>query len=236
MNQIKMKKQKSQSQVEKLRKSFKTKDLFEQALTHRSWLNENPGKRESNERLEFLGDAVLEFVVSDTLYRRLPDKEEGFLTALRANIVNTQNLSKLASALGIGGNLYMSRGEEQGGGQNNHSLLANTIEAIIGATHIDRGFEAAAEFIETYLLSDLEKKLAEPLKDPKSRLQEAVQAQGLVAPEYRVIKESGPDHEKAFLVGVWIRGKEIAKGEGKSINQGEQNAASVALVKMGMDR
>jgi len=224
---------KTQNEIEKLRNSFRDKDLFEQALTHRSWINENAKGRESNERLEFLGDAILEFVVSDKLYRSLPKNGEGFLTALRANIVNTVNLARVAEKLELGGNLYMSKGEEQGGGQHNHSLLANTMEAIIGAIYIDRGFEDAASFIEINILADLEEKLEQPLKDPKSRLQEYVQAQGFPTPEYRLKSESGPDHDKTFVISVWVDGKMVCLGEGKSKNQAEQNAAAAALVKLG---
>lgn len=219
--------------IEFLKKLFKNQDLFEQALTHRSWINENSGKRQSNERLEFLGDAILEYVVSEELYRKLPEKEEGFLTALRAKIVNTQNLAKLANELGINGMLYMSKGEEQGGGQENISLLANTVEAVIGAIFIDRGLDEAGKFIKKYLLADLKQKLAEPLKDAKSRLQELIQAEGKLTPEYRVVKESGPDHNKIFEIEVEINGEPTAKGTGKNKNQAEQDAALKALVKLG---
>lgn len=218
--------------VSEIAKEFKDKELFEQAFTHRSWVNENKGERRSNERMEFLGDAILEFVVSDRLYRELPDKEEGFLTALRANIVNTQNLAVLAEEIGVGEKILLSRGEKLGGGENNPSLLADTVEAIIGAIYIDRGFGDAAEFIETNLLCDLDQKLHEPLKDPKSLLQEAVQAQGQPTPRYQVASESGPDHDKVFIVEVLVDEKVLAKGEGKSKNQAEQAAASAALVKI----
>src|SRR3989344_6741330 len=132
--------------IDQIENKFKNKELFKQALTHRSWINENPGIRGTNERLEFLGDAILEFIVSERIYRDFPDKEEGFLTALRSNIVNTQNLSEYATKIDLGKHLLLSKGEEQGGGRNNGSLLADTVEAIIGSIFIDRGFQAAADF------------------------------------------------------------------------------------------
>jgi len=219
------------SDLIKLQKSFINKELYEQALTHRSWINENPNVRQSNERLEFLGDAILEFIVSSVIYNRLPDKEEGFLTALRANIVNTVNLAKLARKLKLGEALHMSKGEKNGKGHQNPSLLANTVEALIGAIYIDQGFEAAKNFIHENLLSDLEEKLKEPLKDPKSRLQEKVQAKGMGTPRYKVIVQSGPDHAKNFVVEVSVDGKIFATGNGTSINKAEQNAAINALDK-----
>lgn len=218
------------NQIQKIKSQFKNPSLFEQALTHRSWLNENKDVTESNERLEFLGDAVLEYVVSSTLFRKLPQKEEGFLTALRANIVNTKNLSKLARRLDLGAHLLMSKGERSSGGAENPGLLANTVEAIIGAIYIDQGLEAASGFIKKNLLHDLEKKLKEPLKDPKSLLQEKVQAQNMPTPEYRVVSESGPDHAKNFIVEVIVGDKLKATGEGSSKNRAQQDAAQAALL------
>ena len=218
--------------LQELTKFFKNQLLYEQALTHRSWINENPGVRESNERLEFLGDAVLEFVVSSHLFLELPDKEEGFLSALRSNIVNTQNLALLATRLNIGEKIYMSRGEKRGGGSSNASLLADTIEALIGAIYIDQGYDEAARFIHSFLLDDLKEKLQAPLKDPKSLLQEKVQSNGLPTPKYRVIEEKGPDHNKEFMVEVLVDNKPFAQGPGKSKNQAEQAAATSALEKL----
>ena len=218
--------------LQELNNFFKNQLLYVQALTHRSWINENPGVRESNERLEFLGDAVLEFVVSSHLFLELPDKEEGFLTALRSNIVNTQNLALLATRLNIGEKIYMSRGEKRGGGSSNASLLADTIEALIGAIYIDQGYDEAARFIHSFLLDDLKEKLQAPLKDPKSLLQEKVQSNGLPTPKYRVIEEKGPDHNKEFMVEVLVDNKPFAQGPGKSKNQAEQAAATSALEKL----
>lgn len=219
--------------IPSLKKYFKDKKLLTQALTHKSWVNENPGKRESNERLEFLGDAVLELIVSEKIYRKFPKKEEGYLTTLRANLVNTVNLSKIALELNIGESLFLSKGEEEGKGRENPSLLADTVEAIIGALYVDQGMEICEEFVEKNILSDLPNKIKEPLKDAKSRLQELVQAKGLSAPNYKVIKESGPDHSKVFVTEVVVDGetKGVGKGSNKSI--AAQKAAAKALESIG---
>lgn len=217
--------------LDNLKKSFKDNDLFDLALTHRSWVNEHKGERTSNERLEFLGDAVLEFIVSKELYADFPDKEEGYLTALRANLVNTVSLAGLARKLNLGPRLFLSKGEEDGGGRDNTSLLADTVEAIIGAIFIDKGIEDAEKFIKENLLSELEKRVHEPLKDAKSRLQEYVQSKKLSAPKYQVVEESGPDHNKKFVIEVLVEGKSWAKGEGKSKSLAEQDAAHAALEK-----
>ena len=214
---------------DKIEKFFKNKDLLKQALTHKSWVNEHKNLRESNERLEFLGDAVLEFIVSKELYLKLPKKEEGYLTALRANLVNTVNLSRVAIRLNIGKVLYLSKGEEEGGGRNNPSILADTVEAVIGAVYLDGGTKKAEKFIKEYILDDLEQKIKEPLKDSKSRLQEVVQAKGLMAPKYKVVSEEGPDHNKNFLIQVIINNKPYAKGIGKNKGEAEQEAAKRAL-------
>lgn len=215
--------------ISSLKKQFKNKDILDLAFTHRSWVNEHKGVRESNERLEFLGDAILEFVASKEIYEKFPDKEEGYLTALRANLVNTVALHSVAIKLNLGPELYLSKGEEDGGGRSNQSLLADTVEAIIGAIFIDRGIEDAEIFIKENLLTDLEKKAAEPLKDYKSRLQEYVQGKSLPTPKYQVVEESGPDHNKIFVVEVTVAGESWAKGEGKSKSLAEQEAARQAL-------
>src|SRR3989339_2009161 len=155
---------------------FQNKNLLKQALTHRSWVNENNKDLGTNERLEFLGDAILEFIVSKDIYERFPDKEEGYLTSLRANLVNTKNLASLAKNIGIGKEIYLSKGEEDGGGRENPSLLADTVEAIIGGLFLDQGLAAAEKFIEENILVDVEKKTKNSLKDPKSLLQEKIQS------------------------------------------------------------
>ena len=215
--------------LENLRNLFSDKNLLDQAFTHKSWVNEHLGERASNERLEFLGDAILEFVVSKELYSSFPEKEEGYLTALRANLVNTDNLAGLARKLNVGASLFLSKGEEEGGGRGNPSLFADTVEAIIGALFLDQGLETTHEFIKVNLISEVPEKVAGPLKDPKSRLQEYVQSEGLGAPKYSVVEESGPDHNKRFIVEVKADGKCLGKGEGKSKSEAEQKAAEAAL-------
>lgn len=217
--------------IKNIKDSFKDKGLFDHALTHRSWVNEHKGERTSNERLEFLGDAILEFVVSREIYRQFPGKEEGYLTALRANLVNTVALAEFAKKLNIGSVLYLSKGEEDSGGRTNPSLLADTVEAIIGAIFIDRGTHDAEEFIKENLMSEVTKVASEPLKDPKSRLQEYVQSQGFPAPKYKVVEESGPDHSKKFVIDVMVNGSSWGSGEGKSKGTAEQAAAGQALLK-----
>ena len=210
-------------------KYFNNKDLMDHALTHRSWVNENPGQRTSNERLEFLGDAILEYVVSKKIFDEFPKKEEGYLTALRANLVNTKNLSEVARELHIGNILYLSKGEEDGGGRDNSSLLADTVEAIIGALFLDGGLDKSEQFIQDNVLNSLKQIAAKPLKDAKSTLQELIQADGLPAPKYSVTKEDGPDHNKEFTVEALVGTKSIATAKGKSKGEAEQNAARLAL-------
>ena len=211
---------------------FQNKDLLKKALTHRSWINENDKNLGTNERLEFLGDAILEFIVSKAIYEKFPKEEEGYLTALRANLVNTKNLAEVAKKLKIGEMIMLSKGEEDGGGRKNASLLADTIEAIIGALFLDQGIEASEKFISENILIDVDKKAKAPLKDPKSSLQEKVQAKNLPAPKYQVISEVGPDHNKQFTVEVVINGISKANGIGKSKSEAEQNAASNTLKTM----
>ncbi len=215
-----------------IKKLFSDQSLFDQALTHRSWVNEHPNVRASNERLEFLGDAVLEFVVSKEIYNSFPDKEEGYLTALRANLVNTVNLAELAKRLGIGELLYLSRGEDDGGGRSNSSLLADTVEAIIGAIFLDQGIDEASNFIKQNLISEVADKVKQNLKDPKSRIQEYLQSQSLPAPKYKVVEAVGPDHDKNFVIEIMIDGKAFERGEGKSKSEAEQEAAKRALEKI----
>jgi len=217
--------------IKNIKESFKDKGLFDHALTHRSWVNEHKGERTSNERLEFLGDAILEFVVSREIYNQFPGKEEGYLTALRANLVNTVALAEFAKKLDLGSVLYLSKGEEDSGGRINTSLLADTVEAIIGAIFIDRGIHDAEDFIKENLMSDVTKIASEPLKDPKSRLQEYAQSQGFPAPKYKVVEESGPDHSKKFLIEVIVNDSSWGRGEGKNKGAAEQAAAGQALLK-----
>lgn len=208
---------------------FNNKDLLDLALTHRSWINENKGKRTSNERLEFLGDAILEFIISRELYKSFPDQEEGYLTALRSNLVNTTSLADIAAKLDLGKIIHLSKGEIDTGGRKNPSLLADTVEAIIGALFWDQGLSAAEKFINENLLKDLENRSKMPLKDAKSRLQERVQSKGLPAPKYKVIREEGPDHDKKFEIEVLVEEKSWGRGMGKNKAAAEQEAAKSAL-------
>jgi ribonuclease-3 len=217
--------------IQTLRDKFKDKGLLDTALTHRSWVNEHKGERTSNERLEFLGDAILEFVASKEIYNLFPDKEEGYLTVLRANLVNTVALAEVAKHLNLGPELFLSKGEVDGGGRTNISLLADTVEAIIGAIFIDRGIADAERFIRANLLSEVTRKASEELKDAKSQLQELVQSKGFPAPKYQVTEESGPDHDKKFVIEVVVNGEVWGKGEGKSKGGAEQEAARQVLAK-----
>ncbi|HYD34543.1 MAG TPA: ribonuclease III [Vitreimonas sp.] len=212
---------------------FRNQALLITALTHRSALNEKLStSEESNERLEFLGDAVLELATTQYLYHHFPQDPEGVLTAYRSALVKTTTLAEAALELGLGEQLYMSKGEEATGGRQNVSLLADTIEAIIGALYLDQGFEAAYEFLQDHLFPKFIKIKQQKLyKDSKSQLQELVQSKGLDAPHYEVINEVGPDHEKEFTIQVLIAGQIQGSGSGKSKQQAQQAAATVALEK-----
>lgn len=222
---------KKEEKIEKkIKINFKDKKLLHQAFIHKSYLNEHKSEQASNERLEFLGDAVIEFVVSNHLYRQFPNFTEGKLTTLRANLVNTKELAKLAKDLRLGEMLYLSKGEEKEG-KTNPSLLANTFEALVGAIFLDQGLETAEMFLERFLLKNLASKIKKPLKDAKSLLQEKVQELGLHPPVYKTIREEGPDHAKKFTVQVVIGSKPSAIGTGSSKQAAEQNAANKALKK-----
>lgn len=222
------------STVEDIKNSFLNKDLFDHALTHRSWVNEHKGIRTSNERLEFLGDAILEFIVSREIFNLFPAKEEGFLTALRASLVNTVSLAEFAKKIDLGKYLYLSKGEEETRGRSSQSLLADTVEALIGAIFIDRGLSACEDFILKNILCDVQEKASKPLKDPKSMLQEYVQSRGFPAPKYRVMGEVGPDHDKQFTISVFVNDEEWGSGKGKSKSYAEQLAAKDALNRQGL--
>jgi ribonuclease-3 len=220
---------KNSKYFEELKKKFKNPKILEEALTHRSWVNEHPGIRDNNERLEFLGDAVLEFVVSKELFIKFASKKEGFLTTLRANLVNTSSLAQTASDLEIGKEIFLSKGEDESMGRENPSILSDTVEAIIGALFIDQGIESAEKFIQENILVKTDEMIKQPLKDAKSRLQEKIQSKGLPAPKYIVVSESGPDHQKTFIVRVVANGKKLAEGVGKSKSEAEQKAAEESL-------
>lgn len=213
---------------------FKNQALLTTALTHRSALNEqNSTSQESNERFEFLGDAVLELATTRYLFNLFPDTQEGLLTAYRSALVKTETLAKVARQLGLGQLLYMSKGEEATGGRDNDSLLADTMEAVIGGLYLDQGFEAVETFLTEVLFVEFEQILSKKLyKDPKSHLQELVQAQGRETPSYVVVTEIGPDHDKIFTVNVLVGQEVLATGTGSSKQRAQQDAAQNALEKV----
>ena len=207
---------------------FRDQAILVTSLTHRSSLNER-GIKESNERLEFLGDAVLELVITNFLYESRPDDPEGFLTAARSAVVRTESLSRVAKLIGLGEELHMSKGEAMGGGQENPSLLENSLEALIGAIFKDGGLEHAAHFIAKLIIPQAKEILTQnELKDPKSLYQEKIQSQGLVSPVYKVVSQEGPDHEKIFEVAVFVNDLETGRGKGRSKQEAEQQAAKKA--------
>ena len=213
---------------------FKNKDLLKQAFVHRSFLNENPDfELPHNERLEFLGDAVLELVVTKYLYANYPNPE-GELTNWRAALVNAKKLAEIAEDLGLNDWLMLSRGEAKDTGRARQYILANTMEALIGAIFLDLGIEAAGEFIAKNVLSHLSEILnAGAYRDAKSLFQEEAQDRVGITPSYEVIKEWGPDHAKHFNVGVYLDEELVAQGEGVSKQDAQQKAAENALVAKG---
>jgi len=217
---------------------FKNQQLLKEALTHRSYLNEFKKEHlESNERLEFLGDAILSFVVSNWIFEKLPNFPEGKLTNLRSNLVKTGALAKVAKKIKIGGYLRLSRGEKESGGQENETLLANATEALIGALFLDQGTIVVGDFIKKQLIFLLEETLnSGRLKDYKSLLQEKIQARKGQSPVYQTEKEEGPEHSKIFTINVLSENKILAKGTGKSKQKAEQEAAKAALEKLGLKK
>jgi len=215
----------------KLGLKFKDKDILKQAFTHRSYLNENPSfKLEHNERLEFLGDAVMELIVTDYLYREYPEKPEGDLTNWRAALVNAKMLTSVAEELGFNDFLLLSRGEAKEMGKARAYILANTFEAFLGALYLDLGYIACDEFLKKHLLKNLAEIIKDgSYKDAKSKFQEEAQEKVSITPNYKVIKESGPDHDKIFMVGVFLGEELVAEGKGSSKQEAEESAAKLAL-------
>lgn len=211
--------------------SFNNEALLEQAFIHRSYLNEHRElKLDHNERLEFLGDAVLELVVTDHLYRKYPDKPEGELTGLRAALVNATTLSAIAAQLKMNDYLLLSKGEAKDTGRARQVILANTFEAVIGAIYLDQGYAAAEHFIARHLFNITDEIAHKNLwQDPKSYFQEKAQEHFSQTPMYRVLKETGPDHNKRFTVGLFLGEEQVASGEGHSKQEAEQNAARLGL-------
>lgn len=212
--------------------SFKNKDLLVQAFCHRSYINENPGfYLTHNERLEFLGDAVLELITTEYIFLKYPDKPEGEMTGWRASLVNSSILSDIAKELEFEDYLLLSSGEEKEKGKARKYILSDAFEAFIGALYLDQGYAATKKFIEKNLIKRklpeiIEKKL---FKDPKSLFQEKAQEILFITPSYEVIEETGPDHMKHFVVGVFLEKELVAKGEGSSKHEAELRAADEAL-------
>ena len=209
---------------------FKNKKLLEQAFIHRSYLNETREKLSSNERLEFLGDSILSFVVSQYLFTTFPQFEEGALTNIRSLMVNTKSLAAIAKELDFGSYLKLSKGEEESKGRQNQSLLADCFEGFVGALFVDQGVDAVIDFLKVVLLPKANEIIQnKSFKDPKSLLQELVQSRKLNSPMYKVLSEFGPAHAKRFRIGAHVDGRLFSEGEGKSKRDAEENAAQKAL-------
>ncbi len=211
---------------------FKNQDLLKESLTHRSYLNERSSwPHPHNERLEYLGDAVLELAVSEGLFARFPNFPEGQLTVLRAALVNYQMLSRVATDIGLEKFILMSKGEARDKGKAREVILANTIESLIGALYLDQGFEKTKEFVHTWVLTHLDSILkSKSYKDPKSELQEIIQERMKLTPTYRVLEENGPAHQRIFKVGVYLGEKFVSEGRGSSKQEAETEAAREALL------
>ncbi|MCC3373049.1 ribonuclease III [Cohnella sp. REN36] len=209
---------------------FRSSALLRQAFTHTSYVNEQRGSRvEHNERLEFLGDAVLQLTVSEALYRMYPDRPEGELTRLRAGIVCEPSLVRFAEALDFGQVVLLGKGEEQTGGRTRPSLLADAFEAFVGALYLDQGLEEVRTFLDRHLFAHLPREGQAPLKDHKTELQERVQHLSLGHLDYRIIEERGPAHDREFVAVVYVGDKSLGQGVGRSKKEAEQQAASKAL-------
>ncbi|OGG48641.1 ribonuclease III [Candidatus Kaiserbacteria bacterium RIFCSPLOWO2_12_FULL_52_8] len=214
--------------------SFNKLDLLIEAFTHRSYLNEHRDYAGNhNERLEFLGDAVLELAVTDFLFKKFPTKPEGELTNFRAALVNTVSLAGSAQKLGVNDFLLLSKGEARDTGRARDVILADTFEAIIGAIYLDLGYESAEKFIAANLYGKIDDVIAKrAYQDAKSHFQELAQEKRGVTPNYKTLGEVGPDHDKRFTIGVFIGSEEIAHGEGQSKQEAEQAAAQAGLASM----
>lgn len=213
---------------------FEDLSLLQQAFVHRSYLNENPEfKLGSNERLEFLGDALLSVVIAEFLFREFPDLSEGELTRLRSDLVRQDSLARLASSLGLGEYLYLGQGEEKGGGRNRSRNMACTFEALVGAAFVDQGFPATRDLVLRLFTSSVgELRQRGQANDCKSRLQEIIQAERQERPIYRLIEAVGPDHDKTFWVEVIVGGETLGRGSGKSKQAAEKDAARQALERL----
>jgi len=216
--------------------SFKDPSLMEQALVHSSYINESPGITTSNERLEFLGDAVLGLIIAQELYQRLPQSSEGEMTELRSSLVRGDALSRLAKAISLGDYLYLGKGEEASGGRRKPAKLAGAMEAVIAAIFLDQGLNATRDFILRLMGKELDKVLSQGIApDYKSQLQELIQARHQQTPTYQVIEETGPDHDRRFSVEVRVGGTVLGRGSGKSKKSAEEEAARSALDQLPTD-
>ncbi len=216
---------------------FKDRQIFLSAITHRSYLNEHrEATQEHNERLEFLGDAVLELVVTDYLFHKYPEKPEGELTAVRAALVNTVSLSAASDKLGINRFLLLSKGEAKDTGRARQYILANAFEACIGAIYLDQGYDAAKAFIAHNLYAKTDEIVRKRLwQDPKSRFQELAQEHKSITPTYKLVSQDGPDHDRIFTIAVYIGKEPVAEGNGRSKQEAEQAAAEAAIAAKGWD-
>ena len=207
------------------------------AITHRSYLNEHrEATQDHNERYEFLGDAVLELVVTDFLFHKYPEKPEGELTAIRAALVNTLSIADAATKLNINDFLLLSKGESRDTGRARQYILANTFESIIGAIYLDQGYEPAKEFIAQNLFDKTDTIVAKRLwQDAKSRFQELAQEHNSITPNYETLSQTGPDHNRVFTVGVFLGSEKIAEGKGRSKQEAEQAAAEAGISEKGWD-
>ncbi len=214
---------------------FKDKALLEEAVTHRSYLNEDVSRSKAhNERLEFLGDAVLELIVTEELFYRYPDYTEGQMTPIRSALVNYQMMADVGKSIGMDAHILLSRGEAKDMGRGREVIVANAMESVIGALHLDGGYAAAKYFVDKTIMARLDEVMRRKLyKDPKSVLQEKVQEEKKVTPTYHVLKETGPDHAKLFTVGAYFGDELMAEGSGMSKQDAEIEAARNALGKLG---
>ena len=211
--------------------SFKDMKILEESIIHKSYAHENAAQKlRHNERLEFLGDAVLDLVVSDLLMEKFPESHEGELSRIRASIVNEDQLAKLAMSLELGKSIYLGKGEERTKGRIKASILANTYEAIVAAIYLDGGYRAAYTVVQEHFRPVLDQAAKSDInRDYKTKLQEETQARHKLVPQYKVTQEKGPDHDKVFQIQVSLKGKPLAFGSGKSKKEAEQDAARNAL-------
>lgn len=211
--------------------TFSSQELLNRAFTHKSYINENRDKGlKHNERLEFLGDAVLELAATNHLFLSYPDFDEGKMTSFRSALVKGKHLAEVSDELGLGEYLFLSKGEEKSGGRSKKYILANVMEALIGAIYLDQGYETAEKFISSFILNRLDQIIEEGLYiDSKSRFQEISQEKEDHTPYYELVEDEGPDHDKTFTMGAYINGELIAEGTGSSKQKAEENAAQNAL-------